>query len=88
MAHVTLNREAPAREAHMNASDAVHRVVRVVADGTGRAPQEVWVLGAVSVAVTVTGAATRGVIRLVHWATTLGMGSPSAKHASKRALIG
>jgi hypothetical protein len=49
----------------MSPADALHAVAGVVADGTGRTEPEVWVLGAASVAMTVTAAATRRLVRVV-----------------------
>jgi hypothetical protein len=69
--HVTASetRSASVQAGHLTPTVALRGIVRVVADGTGRTPQEVWLLGAASIAVTITAAATRGVIRLVDWAT-------------------
>ena len=61
--------DLPSREAHMSPSPALRWVVRALVDGTGRSPQEVWVLVAATVAVTVSAAAVRGVIRVVDFAT-------------------
>jgi hypothetical protein len=53
----------------MSANFALRRIVRVAADGTGRSPEEVWMLGAAAVTVAVSVAVTRFVIRVVDFAT-------------------
>jgi hypothetical protein len=53
----------------MSPTVSLGQVVRVVADGTERTPQEVWALGAAFIAVTISAVATRGIIRFVDWAT-------------------
>jgi hypothetical protein len=58
-----------AQEPHMSPGRALRWVVRALVDGTGRSQQEVWVLIAATVAVTVSAAAVRGAIRVVDFAT-------------------
>lgn len=60
---MTVTRADLLAKAPASPAAALRGVVRVVADGTGRSPEEVWVLTAAAVAVTV----VRGVTREVKW---------------------
>jgi len=62
---------------------SVGQIVRVVADGTGRSPQEVWVLLAGTLAVTVSRAAAHGFMRLLDYAAE----SDAAPAPARRARI-
>ena len=56
-------------KAHLNPGTAVRQTVRVVADGTGRTPAEVWTLFAAAMTVAASRATLHGVLRLVDFAT-------------------
>jgi hypothetical protein len=60
---VTVTRAELLAKAPASPAAALRGVVRVVADGTGRSTQEVWVLTAAAVTVTL----ARGVTREVKW---------------------
>jgi hypothetical protein len=59
----------PVPGVRMSPTSAVQQVVRVVAEGTGRTPAEVWVIFAGAVAATVTKGAVRGALRVLDYAT-------------------
>ena len=56
-------------KAHLNPGTAVRQTVRVVADGSGRTPAEVWTLLAAAMTVTASRATARGVLRFLDYAT-------------------
>ena len=53
----------PRRPAHVSPHGSVRQVVRVVSDGTGRSPEEIWIMGAALTAVAVAVAA----VKTVNW---------------------
>ena len=81
MPAMTPTHPAPTRGAHLTPTDAVHRIVGVVAGGTGWSPQEVWGLGAAALASTIATVATRGALRLVDASAHLGTGPRPARRA-------
>jgi urocanate hydratase len=62
---------------------AVRQIVRIVADGTGRSPEEVWTLLAATMAVTVARAAARGALRVVDYATESDVGPSPARQSGR-----